>query len=105
MKLKYYKIKKYVLYLILNFYKFIFKNKTHLDNNNTYFWWKMGISDNIKTYGLRDYYALNILCFYNNTSTIISTYRNYDETICIDGCPIDKTVFNYDAILEFDTHA
>ena len=65
MKLTCYKIKYCILYLILRFYKFIFKNKTHLDNNNTYFWWKMGISDNIKTYGIRDYYALNILCFYN----------------------------------------
>jgi hypothetical protein len=62
----------------------------------------MGISDNIKTYGIRDYYILNILAYYNNTSHIIYTYKKYNETICIDGCPLNT---NNPTIIEFDNYA
>jgi hypothetical protein len=86
----------------LYFYKFIFNNKTHLNKNKKYFYWYMNILDNVKTYGIRDYYILNILAFYNNTSNIIYTYKKYDETICIDSCPLTT---NDPTIIEFDTYA
>lgn len=102
MKLIYYKIVKYILYLILCFYKFIFNNKTFLNRNKKYFYWYMNTSDNIKKYGVRDYYILNILAYYNNTSHIIYTYKKYDETICIDGCPLDENNLN---VTTFHTYA